>query len=116
MRVSRLAAALGVAAAVLLGGATGASAATYAPSVVSHVTYDRGHDHGDYGRGDRDDRWGNHDRDDHGDYGRGDRDDRWGNHDRDDRCNHGWGHDRWGNHDRDDRCNHGWGHDRYGHR
>ncbi|MEU6325656.1 hypothetical protein, partial [Streptomyces sp. NPDC047009] len=62
MRVSRLAAALGVAAAVLLGGATGASAATYAPSVVSHATHDRGHDHDDYGRGDRDGRWGHHDR------------------------------------------------------
>ncbi|MEV5012869.1 hypothetical protein [Streptomyces sp. NPDC055692] len=106
MRVSRLAATLGVAAAVLLGGATGASAATYAPSVVSHAAHDRGHEHGDYGRGDRDDRWGRHDRDDR--WGRHDRDDRWGRHDRDDRS---------GNHDRDDRSgNQGWGHGRYGHR
>jgi hypothetical protein len=59
MRVSRFVAAVGVASAVLLGGATTAGAAT--PDVVrSHVTqvtgdhgrgYDRGHDGGRGGRG-----------------------------------------------------------------
>lgn len=87
MRVSRFAAALGVAAAILVGGATGASAA--APSVVSHATHDRGHDHRG---GDRDGRWGH------------DHDGRWGHH-RDGR----WGHHR---DDHDGR----WGHDRDDHR
>ncbi|MGW0629682.1 hypothetical protein [Streptomyces sp. NPDC002758] len=77
MRVSRFAAALGVAVAVLLGGATGASAATYAPSVVSHATHDRDHDHDDYGRGDREGRWDNH------------HEGRWGNH--------RWDNHRWDN-------------------
>ncbi|MCX4574733.1 hypothetical protein OHB41_16350 [Streptomyces sp. NBC_01571] len=84
MRVSRFAAALGVAAAILVGGATGASAAA-APSVVSHATHDRGHDHRG---GDRDGRWG-HDHDGRWGHHRGDRDGRWG-HDHDGR----WGHDR----------------------
>jgi hypothetical protein len=73
MRVSRFAAALGVAAAVLVGGATGASAAPSAPT-PSHATHDHdrggesdyGHDHyrgdDDYGHGYRHYR---HD-DDHG--------------------------------------------------
>ncbi|MET9386251.1 hypothetical protein ABZY09_35630 [Streptomyces sp. NPDC002928] len=100
MRISRLVAALGVAAAALLGGATGASAATNAPSVVSHATHDRGHDHW---HGDRDGRWDDHHRDNRrwddrrwddrrGDDRRWDdrRDDhRWDNRDHRDR----WGHD-----------------------
>ncbi|GAA3835927.1 hypothetical protein [Streptomyces chiangmaiensis] len=103
MRVSRFAAALGVAAAVLLGGATGASAAT-APSVVSHATHDRGHDHDDDDwRGDSDGRWGHQ------------RDGRWGHHHRGDgRWGHHRGDGRWGHH-RDGRWGHG-GHDRYDHR
>jgi hypothetical protein len=56
MRVSRFAAALGVAAAVLLGGATCANAAT-APSVASHATHHHGHDSW---RGHGDHHWGHH--------------------------------------------------------
>ncbi|MEU6095658.1 hypothetical protein [Streptomyces sp. NPDC047079] len=106
MRVSRFAAALGVAAAVLLGGATGASAATYAPSVVSHATHDRDHDHDDYGRGDREGRWGHHRGGNHG-WG----DHRWGDHRWGD---HRWGDRRWGGHGWGDR--HDWSHGRDGHR
>ncbi|MER7197826.1 hypothetical protein ABT363_08620, partial [Streptomyces sp. NPDC000188] len=87
MQVSRFVAALGVAGAILVGGATGASAAA-APPVASHAAHDRGDGHGDnYRRGDHDGRWGHH---------RGDRDGRWGHH-RDSR----WGHHhdgRWGHH------------------
>ncbi|MFE6806628.1 hypothetical protein [Streptomyces sp. NPDC057696] len=111
MQVSRFAAALGIAGAILVGGATGASAAA-APSVVTQATHDRGNDHGDdYRRGDhdrhwghhRDGRWGHH-RDGRWGHHRGDRDGRWGHH-RDSR----WGHHHGG---RDGR----WGHDRYDHR
>ncbi|MFF3461744.1 hypothetical protein [Streptomyces sp. NPDC002619] len=98
MRVSRFAAALGVATAVLLGGATGASAATYAPSVVSHATHDRDHDHDDYGRGDREGRWDNH------------HEGRWGNHRWD---NHRWDNHRWDNHRWD---NHRWDNHRWDNR
>ncbi|MGV9560942.1 hypothetical protein [Streptomyces sp. NPDC003480] len=110
MRVSRSVAALGIAAVALLGGATGASAATHAPSAVSHATYDRGHDH-DYGRGDRDGHWGNrhwgdeHHRGNHGwgNQGWGNRG--WGDRDRDRGWGeHGWGNRGWGN-------RHHWGHD-----
>ncbi|MGW6356226.1 hypothetical protein ACWFR5_13645 [Streptomyces sp. NPDC055092] len=78
MQLSRFAAALGVAGAILVGGATGASAAA-TPAVASPATHDRGNDHGDdYRRGDHDGRWGHH----HGD--------RWGHH-RDGR----WDYDRY---------------------
>ncbi|MFE3326792.1 hypothetical protein [Streptomyces sp. NPDC059176] len=101
MRVSRLAAALGVAATVLLCGATGASAATL-PSVVSHAVHDRGHGHND----DRGGRWDHH-------RGNHRHDGRWGHHRRDHR------HDgRWGHHRRDHRHDGRWGHhrwDRWGH-
>ncbi|MFD5123831.1 hypothetical protein [Streptomyces sp. NPDC058385] len=97
MQVSRFVAALGIAGAVLVGGATGASAAA-TPPVVSHATHDRDHDHGDdYRRGDHDGRWGHH------------RDGRWGH----DRYDHRWGHHRdgrWGHH----RYDHRWGHHRDG--
>uniref|UniRef100_UPI0019D0C1B4 hypothetical protein n=1 Tax=Actinacidiphila soli TaxID=2487275 RepID=UPI0019D0C1B4 len=49
MRVSRLAASLGVATAVLLGGATDASATTSAPSLATQATYNRGVGLGDCG-------------------------------------------------------------------
>ncbi|MGW5249763.1 hypothetical protein ACWEQN_39470 [Streptomyces sp. NPDC004129] len=121
MRVSRLVAALGVAAAALLGGATGAGAATHAPSVVSHATYVRGHDDDgdDYGRGDRDGRrgegrWGDHR---WGDHRRGEG--RWGHHRwGDHRRGEGrWGHHRWGDHRWDNRHRrYHWGYDRDDHR
>jgi hypothetical protein len=51
MRVSSLAASLGVATAVLLGGATGASATTTsAPSLATQATHNRGGGFGDCGR------------------------------------------------------------------
>ncbi|RFC77317.1 hypothetical protein [Streptomyces sp. AcE210] len=100
MQVSRFVAALGVAGALLVGGATGASAAA-APSVVTQAAHDRGDGHGDdYRRGDHDGRWGHH-RDGRWGHHRGHHDGRWGHH-RDSR----WGHhhgDRWGHHRYDHR-------------
>ncbi|WP_338676388.1 hypothetical protein V1460_27975 [Streptomyces sp. SCSIO 30461] len=97
MRASRFVAALGVAAAILVGGATTANAAP-SPSAVSHSAYDRddnrGHDRRDNRGHDRGDNR-RHDRGE--DFRRGGRDGRWGHH----RGRHHdgrWGHprNRWG--------------------
>ncbi|MGW4517280.1 hypothetical protein ACWEO4_36100 [Streptomyces sp. NPDC004393] len=120
MRVSSLVAALGVAAAALLGGATGASAATNAPSVVAHATHDRGHDHDGYGRGDHEGRWGDHRWGGHegrwGGHRWGGHEGRWGGHEG------RWGGHRWGGHEgrwgghRWGGHEGRWGDDRYDHR
>jgi len=90
MRVSRFAAALGVAAAMVLGGAVSAGAVAPAPSTAgAHVSHDD--DHG------RDGHDGRHD-DDHGrdgryddDHGRDGHDGRYGyHHGRHHHHHHGW--------------------------